>query len=136
MAVIYDDIRASLEDYLANTAGIPSGIAYENTKFSPTTGTPYLKTLFVPTLRRPANRGINPQMRYQGVFTIEVYAPENLGPGAADAIANTLIERFEATTDITYNSKTISIDYAERQQGITDSPWYFIPIDIGWYIYD
>ena len=39
MASIYNDIRAALENKLANTANLPTGIAYENVSFSPTTGT-------------------------------------------------------------------------------------------------
>ena len=32
---IYNDIRAALESHLANTAGLPTGIAYENVSFEP-----------------------------------------------------------------------------------------------------
>jgi hypothetical protein len=51
-----------------------------------------------------------------------------------------VIDAFAATTDISFtngDAETIivSIDYAERQQGMVDSPWYFVPINIGWYIY-
>ena len=27
-------------------------------------------------------------------------------------------------------------DYAERQQGFLDAPWYYVPINIGWYVYN
>ena len=70
MASIYNDIRAALENKLANTSNLPTGIAYENVSFSPTTGTSYLQTNFLPTLRRPAVRGLNPQQRYDGVFVV------------------------------------------------------------------
>ncbi|NIR87758.1 hypothetical protein GWO13_09470 [Candidatus Bathyarchaeota archaeon] len=124
---------------MSSISGLPD-IAYENVSFDPTTGTSYVKCQYVPTLRRPAVRGLNPQQRYQGIFAVTVYAPEGNGPATADALANTIIESFEATTDISFtnaSSETInlSIDYAERQQGFVDSPWYYIPINIGWYIY-
>ena len=53
---------------------------------------------------------------------------------------NKVIDAFQATTDISFTnaqSETIklSIDYAERRQGLIDSPWYYVPINIGWYIY-
>lgn len=139
MASIHNDIRAALESHLSNISGLPD-IAYENVSFDPTTGTSYVKCQYVPTLRRPAVRGLNPQQRYQGIFAVTVYAPEGNGPATADATANTIIEAFEATTDISFTNAssetiTLSIDYAERQQGFVDSPWYYIPIDIGWYIY-
>lgn len=139
MASIYDDIRAALETKLSTTAGLPS-IAYENVPFNPTTGTPFLKTQFIPTLRRPAVRGLNPQQRYQGVFSVTVYTPEGNGPGSAEGYVNTIVDAFEATTDISYTNPStetivVSIDYAERQLALMDSPWFYVPIDIGWYIY-
>lgn len=139
MASIYNDIRAALETHLSNVSGIPS-VAYENVSFEPTTGTSFLQVMFLPTERRPAVRGLNPQQRYQGVFSILVHTPEGKGPKEADDYANILLEAFEATTDISFTNSNletinVSIDYAERQQGILDSPWYYVRVDIGWYIY-
>jgi|TARA_R110000787_G_scaffold101404_2_gene206858 hypothetical protein len=139
MASIQNDIRAALESHLAGTSGLPS-IAYENVAFEPTTGTSFLKVQYLPTVTRPAVRGLNPQLRYQGIFAVTVFTPEGKGPAAADDYSNKVIDAFAATTDISFtngDAETIkvSIDYAERQQGIIDSPWYFVPINIGWYIY-
>ena len=139
MASIQNDIRAALESHLAGTSGLPD-IAYENVAFEPTTGTSFLKVQYLPTVTRPAVRGLNPQLRYQGVFSVTVFAPEGQGPATADDYANKVIDAFAATTDISFtNADTetiiVSIDYAERQQGMIDSPWYFVPINIGWYIY-
>jgi hypothetical protein len=83
MANVNNDIRAALESKLANTSGLPN-IAYENVSFSPTTGTGFLQTAYIPTLRRPAVRGLNPQQRYQGVFVVTAYAPEGNGPKVAN----------------------------------------------------
>ena len=123
---------------MANTANLPS-IAYENVSFEPTTGTSFLKVQYLPTVTRPAVRGLNPQLRYQGIFAVTVFAPEGKGPATADDYTNKVIDAFAATTDISFTNADgtikVSIDYAERQQGIIDSPWYFVPINIGWYIY-
>ena len=140
MASIQNDIRAALESKLAATADLPT-IAYENVAFEPTTGTSFLKSQYLPTVTRPAVRGLNPQLRYQGVFSVTVFTPEGKGPATADDYTNTVIDAFAATTDISFtngDAETIivSIDYAERQQGMVDSPWYFVPINIGWYIYN
>ena len=140
MASIQNDIRAALESKLAATADLPT-IAYENVAFEPTTGTSFLKVQYLPTVTRPAVRGLNPQLRYQGVFSVTVFTPEGKGPATADDYTNTVIDAFAATTDISFtngDAETIivSIDYAERQQGMVDSPWYFVPINIGWYIYN
>jgi hypothetical protein len=139
MAVLYSDIRAALESHLSATVGMPS-IAYENVSFSPQTGSSYVEVSLIPTSRRPAVRGLNPQQRYQGVFAINCYAPEGKGPAAADDLANLVISAFEATSSISFTNAEeeiiiVSIDYAERQQGFLDTPFYYVPVNIGWYIY-
>jgi hypothetical protein len=139
MASIHNDIRAALETHISTTANLPD-IAYENVVFEPTTGTSFIRVMYLPTVTRPAVRGLNPQLRYQGVFAVTVFAPEGNGPSTADDYVNKVIDAFQATTDISFTnaqSETIklSIEYAERQQGLIDSPWYYVPINIGWYIY-
>tara|TARA_R110002124_G_scaffold237822_1_gene403093 strand:- start:199 stop:621 length:423 start_codon:yes stop_codon:yes gene_type:complete len=139
MASIHNDIRAALETHISTTANLPT-IAYENVAFEPTTGTSFVKVQYLPTITQPAVRGLNPQLRYQGIFAVTVFTPEGNGPSTADDYVNKVINAFQATTDISFTnaqSETIklSIDYAERQQGLIDSPWYYVPINIGWYIY-
>ena len=139
MASIHNDIRAALETHISTTVNLPD-IAYENVAFEPTTGTSFIRVMYLPTVTRPAVRGLNPQLRYQGVFAVTVFTPEGNGPSTADGYVNKVIDAFQATTDISFTnaeSETIklSIDYAERQQGLIDSPWYYVPINIGWYIY-
>ena len=139
MASIHNDIRAALETHISTTANLPD-IAYENVAFEPTTGISFIRVQYLPTVTRPAVRGLNPQLRYQGVFAVTVFTPEGNGPSTADGYVNKVIDAFQATTDISFTnaeSETIklSIDYAERQQGLIDSPWYYVPINIGWYIY-
>jgi len=134
LASIHSDIRAALESKLAGISGIPP-IAFDNVPYDPTTGTSFIKSMYIPVTRTPAVRGLNPSQRYDGIYSVTVYCPEGNGPATADGIANTVIENFEAATDVSLNSFNVSIDYAERQQGFLDTPWYYIPINIGWYIY-
>jgi len=134
MASIYDDIRAALEVKLSTVTDIPS-IGWENAQFSPTTGQSYVKPRLIPTRREPAVRGTNPQMYYQGLFRIECYVPEGVGPSAGDDLADKIMEAFEATTDVSQGSTIVSIRYAEREQAEIDGPFYMIPVNIGWYIY-
>jgi hypothetical protein len=140
MASIYRDIRAALETKLKAVSGLPS-ISYENSSYDRKNGTSYVETSFLPTLRRPAVRGLSPQQRYQGVFRVVCYAPEGTGPGAADELADKVLNAFEATTDASYLNSSgeniiVSIDYAEREGGGLDTPFYYVPVNIGFYIYN
>lgn len=140
MASIYDNIRSCLENHLTGITGLPD-IAWENVNFKPTTGTSFVRPTFIPLNREPAVRGLSPQQRYDGIFTIDCYCPENEGPATCDDVAELIIEAFEATTDISYDVDTnttiiVSIDTANRDQGYLESPWYYIPVTIRWYIYN
>jgi hypothetical protein len=135
----YDDIRSALEVALASIPDLPP-IAWENRNFSPTTGTGYIQVRQLPTARRPAVRGLNPPMRYQGVFQLLVKVPENKGPSQGEDIVETLLGTFLATTDLSFtNTDTetvyVTIDYAEQVGAFNDSPWYTLPVNIGWYSY-
>jgi len=139
MADINRKIRAALETHLSTISGLPD-IAYENVPYEPTTGQSFIRVAYMPTVRRPAVRGLNPQQEYRGLLALNVYAPEGSGPAVCEDIVEKLLEGFEATTDITYNDGSddyaVCIDYAERSIGITDAPWYLIPVNIGWFIYN
>jgi len=132
---IINDIRACLDTHLSGTSGIPT-IARQNVPFEPTTGTSYVKADMIPTSRRPAVRGLNPQQRYDGLYSLLICTPEGLGPGAGYDIADLLLARFEATTDISNAGLTISVDYSEVRTSFLDSPFYCTPITVAWYCYD
>lgn len=157
---IINDIRACLDTHLSSTVGIPT-IARQNVPFEPTTGTSYVKADLIPTSRRPAVRGLNPQQRYDGLYNILICTPEGLGSGAGYDIADLLLDRFNATTDIIYtnpfdailqengddllledNSRLllgsptiVSIDYSEVRTSFLDSPFYCTPLTVAWYCY-
>jgi hypothetical protein len=157
---IINDIRACLDTHLSGTVGIPA-IARQNVPYEPTTGTSFIKADLVPTSRRPAVRGLNPQQRYDGLYSILICTPEGMGPGAGYDLADLLLARFEATTDILYTNPTdailleggddillesgdrlllgnptiVSIDYSEVRTSFLDSPFYCTPVTIAWYIY-
>tara|TARA_R110000796_G_scaffold30122_11_gene80763 strand:- start:428 stop:847 length:420 start_codon:yes stop_codon:yes gene_type:complete len=135
----YDEIRAALEVALAGVTDVPQ-IAWENDKYEPTTGTPYIQVRLLPTARRPAVRGLSPQMRYQGVLQLLVRTPKGTGPAPSQTITENILATFEATTDLSFtntDSETIyvTIDYSEQVGAYTESPWYTTPINVGWYSY-
>jgi len=134
MSSIYDDIRAALETKLNGVSGMPS-IAWENLTFTRTTGQSYVAPRLIPTVREPAVRGLNPQIYYQGLFRVDCYVPEGLGPKAADELADKIIDAFEATTDVSHNGTIVSIRRAEREQGISDGAFFMVPVNVSWYIY-
>lgn len=132
---ILNDIRACLDNHLVTTPDLPQ-IAHQNVKFAPTNGEPYIEVSFMPTARRPAVRGPDPQQLHQGMYRLLVCTPENMGPGAGFDIADKLLDRFDATTDISYGGLILSVDYAEVGVSFLDAPFYCTPVFVAWYIYN
>ncbi|CAB4139460.1 Protein of unknown function DUF4128 [uncultured Caudovirales phage] len=136
---IMNDIRACLDNHLATMTSPPT-IAWRNIHFTPALSQTYVIPDLVPTARRPAVRGLNPQQRYDGIYSILVCTPEGLGPGAGYDVVDQLLPRFEATTDIAYSNPTgtsliVSLEYAEVGTSFLDAPYYCTPVNIGWYLY-
>jgi len=136
---IYQDIRAALEGRLNDTVGLPT-IAWENVRFDPTTGTPFLKPMFQPVLRTQSAMATTPPHRYQGLFTILCYYPEGNGPGASQATVDALVDRFDSTTDISYTNSdletiVVSIRGVQQESSYINSPWFITPTTVSWFIY-
>jgi Bacteriophage related domain of unknown function len=136
---ILNKIRAALDTRLLSTPGIPA-CAMPNVDFAPTTDVPYIKVNFIPILKRPETMGLLPQQRYSGIYVLLICIPKNTGSGDAMLLAETLLERFDATTDITIEDPvatftTVSIDYSEAGLPYLDAPYYCLPVTIGWHIY-
>lgn len=133
----YKDIRAALESRL-DTLSIE--LAWQNVDFSPTTGTAYIESRFIPTNRRPAVAGTNPQHRIEGLFQLLLHHPEGVGSGDSSDTLDEVIELFDSTTDISYtNADTetiiVGIENAEARGSYSKSPWFVTPVNIAWYIY-
>lgn len=134
---VMQNIRAALEQQIANVSGIPSSAnrAWENVRFSPTTGTAWVRMALVPTTSRPAVRGPSPQIRHDGVFLVTAHLPEGDGPAAADALADAIRAAFTVDTGLTSGGVTVRFNYAERGSAILDTPWYIVTVSISWYTY-
>lgn len=132
---ILNDVRAVLDNRLVTTPSLPE-IAHQNVKFTPTNGQPYIKVDFMPSARRPVVMGPNPQQLHTGLYRLLVCTPENLGSGAGFEIADTLLDRFDASTDISYNGVIVSVEYSEVGVSFLDAPFYCTPVFVGWYIYN
>ncbi len=133
MAII-DDIRVALETHLAATTGIPD-VAYENVRFDKEAVTEYIECTNTITSRRPSVRGPNPLMRYQGLLQMTLCVPVNQGTGVVARYADTLLARFDGSSDLTATSQAVSIEYSELGDGYDRDPFYCLPVQVAWYAY-
>jgi hypothetical protein len=132
---VYNNIRACLDNHLATMPSVPP-IAQANVAYNPTNGTTFVKATFNPTSKRPAVRGLNPQKRYQGSYEILICTPEGLGSGAGYTLADTITDRFDAATDISFSGTIVPLEYSEVGTSYLDSPFYCTPVSVVWYHYN
>lgn len=134
---VMQNIRAALEQQIANVAGIPSASnrAWENVRFSPATNTAWVRMALVPTTSRPAVRGPAPQIRHDGFFLITTHTPEGAGPAAADALADAIRAAFTVDTGLAAGGVNVRFNYAERGSAVLDPPWYIVTTSVSWYSY-
>jgi len=137
MASNLSEIRAALEESVANISGIPAAAqrAWDNVRFEPTVGTTWVKMTLIPLNDRPATRGDTPQYRTDGFFQISIFTPEGQGAGEAEALAETISDSYTVSDVLTKNSTSVRFEFAEIGQGMTESPWYMVPVTIRWYSY-
>ena len=135
MSVIYDDIREALDSKLNGLSGLPD-VFFQNAPGEPETPTPYITTRMFFTSRRPATRGANPQHRYEGIYRIIICIPERSGTGLALRYAETLTSAFDGSTNVVGATKTVSVDFTELANSFGQEPYWCLPVDVNWYIYD
>ena len=131
---IVNKIRAALENHLISTVGIPP-VYPSNLAFDADPNTNFIKSTFVVTRVDAANRGLNPQLRYSGFFTMLVCTPEGNGLGGGMSIAETVLDRFAPTTDIPGDGIIVSLEGSQLSSDYFSAPFNCLPITVNWYIY-
>lgn len=130
---LYTDIRGALQSRLAATPGIPA-IAYEGIRYTPVVGTPYVAPVFLPA-GNGGPRTTGGYIRHEGSFEVSLVYPGGNGTGLAEAMADTIKERFKVTDTATVGATVVRFRFAERRQALIDTDWIRIPISIGWYLH-
>lgn len=135
----YDKILAALETRLTTIPDLPQ-VAFENIKYDPVVGTPFIRTKFMPMDRRPRSMGLDVDnkpffQRYVGIFQLLLHYPDSQGPGPTNRMVNQLCDTFDATTDLAFDDVYVTITQTERMRGINEGPWYKTPVHVRWYSY-
>lgn len=129
---VTNKLRACLDNHLNTASGIPP-IAFSDAGYFQKEGVSYLSVDFRVTSRRRSAMGNGVLRRYNGLYSINVYTPENKGPGEGLSVADTLIALFDTDGYITFDGESVSIEYAETSASYNDSPFRITPVNIAWY---
>ena len=130
------DIRAALITKLLTLSGIDtSQVAYENKKFAPTTGTPWIRPVVIFSDPRQAEIGEGGRNYLPGVFHVSLFYPVGSGSGAANTRADALITLFARGTVLTYNGQTVTVARAGRSAETQEDKWLHTVVTVYFYAY-
>ena len=132
---IMNDIRAALETKLNTQSSLLPTLFFENVRNNPNQDDSFVRVSLVPTSTRPATRGDNPKIRYDGLFSMLICVPNNTGSGTSQGYVDTILALFSPSTAFSSGDATVSVDFAESSIGYFDEPFYCIPVSVGWHAY-
>lgn len=132
---ILDNIRACLDKKLLTLANAPD-LVFENTTYEHTPGVTFIRAKLITNSVRPVSRGVNPWIKYDGIYALSIYTPEGEGTGAGLSLVDDLMDLFKATTYVVDGSTAITVDYTEAGTGFLDSPFYCTPVSVVWYTHN
>jgi hypothetical protein len=133
---MYDVIQAAIENSLVSIPGLPF-IQFENVKYEPATGTPFLTVKMFPIDRRITALGWTgtapEEQLYRGFYQVEINAPENEGIAYTNQISNLILDKFVSGSFHNKDSVWVTIKQSEKMRSYTESPWFRTPINLHWY---
>jgi hypothetical protein len=101
---------------------------FENEKYTPVEGVPYLRAWILPATTRPISVEYdNPIDEYVGLFQVDVCTRENDGVAVSDAICKRIEELFKRGTQL---ACATVIRQPERASGRNRGGWWVVPISI------
>ena len=111
-------------------------IAMQNVDFDPPTSDPWLRGTLLPAEPDIATLGMPPFMQYQGIYQVDVFTKQNIGPYAPSTIAAEVVAAFTSGLPgrmLVFNGLEIRIVKAWLGQATPeDTGWYHIPVNIAY----
>lgn len=125
-------VRAALESKL-NAITPALATVWENTAYTPITGTPYQRVFLLPA--DPSNPTVGDKFyREQGIFQITLMYPLQTGAKAAQDRAELIRTAFKRGTSMISGSVTVKVEKTPAiSPGRVDEDRWSVPVKIRWY---
>jgi len=118
LSTAISDIFNAFTARLNTMSGLPA-VAWENTVYVPTKGTPFIRPTLLPADTAGATMTTD---KYSGIFQIDVYEPAGAGWSAMVALLDAIADHFKPVTELTVNTTTVRC--------LTVSDWYHGIVEI------
>ena len=132
---VWVDARVWVDSSQPNPLTGTPAVAYDNVRFDPSESQTYLRTHFLPALRRAATAGPDPENRHSGTLMLMVHTPSYQGAGPAYRLADELLERFANHSSLRGVDVNVSIQYSDVKDGASVPPFFVVPVEVGWYAF-
>jgi len=126
---VFLDISAALDGRLNSMVGLPP-VAWENTNYEPVVGTLYLRPTNITGDTNQATLGDSGTDLTIGIYQVDVLAEAGKGKNTALVMADKIADHFKRGTDLTYNSRVVTVISVQRSVSTIDAGWYIIPVEI------
>ena len=127
MSTYFLDISAALDKHLNDMTSLPS-VAWPNKKFTPTTGTIYIRPTLLTGDSIPTTFADDMNI---GIYQIDIFAEAGQGKAEIQAMADLIADRFKVDTQMTYNGVTVEIKtVSQKAARNNEDGWYQMPIEI------
>ena len=128
-ATVYTDIRAALEQRLSSLPGLPA-VAWENVKYTPVVGTPYLEPIIMWAEATQAEIGVTGRNWERGIYQITAVYPLDKGSSALEVMTGNIREWFKRGTELQQNGLTVKVKNVYPGPRSTDNAGVRQPISI------
>jgi hypothetical protein len=130
---IYSALRTALND-----SGIGIDIAWPNTSYDPTCGTPYCSTFLLPGEPDAAELGTRKTENVLGVFQIDLYFPVERGDGAMLDAVDLLKSTYGRGDSLSYGDSCVRIlsAYPSGSPSVYENAWFKQVFNVSWSAYE
>jgi len=131
----YNTVRTMLDTQLATVSGLPP-LYTENTRATPTNGSPWARATLLPAEPNALGVGPNGIDEHQGLYQIDLFYPQDYGTADANAMAALVMAAlprgFIVRSGTDNVQVTKSFQMTAYQQG---NQWYCVPVSLRWTSY-
>jgi hypothetical protein len=110
------------------SCGLPSGIAWEDVRFSPVDGQPYIAESFRPITSIARGMGKGGLQAHTSSANFTVNYPTNFTARGAELMAGAMLDLFEPGTQLVYGSSSGTVTAAERKPLLPSADYTGVPV--------
>ena len=123
------EAQVALDKRLNTLVGLPP-VAHENSEYTPTEGTLYIRPTNLPAGSAAVGMANTDSILTVGLYQIDVFAPLGNGAGPALVVADAIAEHFSRGLRLVNGDSTVVLGTPAQQPASTSGAWYMVSVVI------